>query len=684
MDPKKKRIFKPSKLDPDGYRRLVERVCSFSPEVFLDVVRDLRGDAKTPDSFLENEIDQMRFSVCASLLADLVEQSWSPEVHGNEIYLIPPSAEPSAGENRDSAKARHRNSLLISSDRQLASESVRAFRQSMERDRAFNGQVVSIKSLIDDGQLLATELQQATTVDIDKNASALNRIIKPKLFLCGPKDRCEYTGLKLQDIWRYFRHTWSLEYNPLPGRTLRFIVRNTARKNSPVIGIAMLASPAANLYVRDDWIGWTVDGISQSILDGTLEARKVARTLVRAVDQSISSIRTDDLLSEEELQLASADAQFKLAMEFDRAETERLQDLKNRGAKDHDKSEVIDIRDFDKERLVEDDWAKLSESSLFRKKRSEQLLSLLKVRQFFHENDFRKVPGAALMEALVDNRGRKFINSALNEIRKLKLASEVADVSVCGAVAPYNHILGGKLVTLAMTSREARNAYASRYEGQVSEIASQMAGRPVSRLAELKILTTTSLYGLGSSQYNRLKLHKQRFPKLNGDIVWEELEPTEGFTITHISKTTSRFMRELGELHYGTRRVNSVFGEGSSPRTRQIREGLNLVGINNDQLLKHSMKRRAYAVELYPGAKQALLGVARGSPNKGNTLSTITDAWIRRWLIGRIDRPQVIEAMASSNAESVVDAMKDRASSAAAEPDELDVVSNSVQHELAL
>src|ERR1700690_3581316 len=94
-----------------------------------------------------------------------------------------------------------------------------------------------------------------------------------------------------------------------------------------------------------------------------------------------------------------------------------------------------------------------------------------------------------LRQLLVHPNGLRTISAALVEVRKAGLSSQVADVSVCGAVAPYSVLLGGKLVALLMTSQEVRVAYRSRYAGQVSLISSQMAGRPIFRPAELKILT---------------------------------------------------------------------------------------------------------------------------------------------------------------------------------------------------
>ena len=92
--------------------------------------------------------------------------------------------------------------------------------------------------------------------------------------------------------------------------------------------------------------------------------------------------------------------------------------------------------------------------------------------------------------------GWRGLDAAIVEIRKVGLASQVVDVSVCGAVHPYTELLGGKLVALLLHSEEVRQLYEAQYGDRISLIASQMAGRPICRSACLKVLTTTkSLWG---------------------------------------------------------------------------------------------------------------------------------------------------------------------------------------------
>src|SRR6185437_14476711 len=79
----------------------------------------------------------------------------------------------------------------------------------------------------------------------------------------------------------------------------------------------------------------------------------------------------------------------------------------------------------------------------------------------------------------------------------------IGDLTVCGAVAPYNALAAGKLVGALAVSPPVLAAYRAKYS-RPSEIASAMAGRPITREARLSFVGTTSLYGTGSSQYNRL------------------------------------------------------------------------------------------------------------------------------------------------------------------------------------
>ena len=660
------RSFNPSKLgapELETLRHCIEQHLQFGHLRLSGALRGLASDALAKS---KANLREHLLAVASSLLADLAEQSWDIRLQRGQIEIRPPSSTPTAGENVASVKERIRRGLMLASDRQLATKSASDFLASMDRDRVFNNKIVSIKSVLDDGRSLVRAINITQSELELREAKALRKVINPFIQLCEPDALCPKTGLKLQDIWRYCRYSWSLEYNPTPGRTLRFLIRNKARPNWPIMGIAMLASPAANYYVRDKWIGWSVDDLANQIVSGIVDPKQIGLALQKTIADAISELRTDDLCNDGEIENPRDDTFFRLLNIVRNAGLLRQADLIERHNNDTLDGR-IDIRGYDKAKLLPSDWKVLSETSLFRKKRAESLYSLLKCRRYMIDSRFAEAPGAAVCEALMVRQGQEQIAFALNELRKRRLASEIADLSVCGAVPPYNHILSGKLVALLMSSREVSAMYESRYQNQVSEIASQMAGRPITRPAKLKVLTTTSLYGVSSSQYNRLVIRSGIAKSLKSDLIWQELDQTQGMTVTHLSKLTLSYMIKLAVAQYGARRVNSVFGEGSSPRTRQIREGLNLLGISNDNILKQGLTRRVYACELYPGAREELRGLKEANDTRSPPRAdAVVEAWMVRWAIPRLNRSETLAQMAQISSDHLPSQLQTRAQLGAA------------------
>mgnify|MGYP004260057073 CR=1 FL=1 len=77
---------------------------------------------------------------------------------------------------------------------------------------------------------------------------------------------------------------------------------------------------------------------------------------------------------------------------------------------------------------------------------------------------------------------------------------------ICGAVAPYNKILGGKLISMLMASPEVNEYAAAKYKNTPSIIASSIKGDIVIRKSDIVLLDTTSLYGQSPNQYTRSKI----------------------------------------------------------------------------------------------------------------------------------------------------------------------------------
>lgn len=598
----------------------------------------------------QDESWSLELRAVALLLADLIDQGWEVLIVEDSIQLQPPGLR-LVGETPDQAKQRLRRALQTGRDRQLGDAGVQKFLGRMHRVVPRVGVRSSISDVIDNGAELAASLRPFAHLPPVEAAERLKSVIDPVIEVCDEDAKCSATGLRLIDIWRYFRHTWSLEYRSTPGRQMALLIRNAARRNRPVIGIAMLASPVVRMRVRDDWIGWNPEPFVERLRSGRWDCEVGLRALVSRLERSITEIRWDDLLSPDELAFPSERTILRLEQRSAGAALARLRQLEAAYSEAEQANEVVrSQRDAPKNLNEEMDWLAASDDQLFVRKRSETLGQLLDAKRTFQSLDWSR-GGRALLDSLVQHpNGLRTISTGMVEVRKAGLSSQVADVSVCGAVAPYSALLGGKLVALLMASEEVRDAYRNRYSGQVSVISSQMAGRAVYRPAELKALTTTSLYGNGSSQYNRLRLRSGDHVSLEHDLEWKELAKTAGYGTVHLATETVRVLREASERMYRARRINHRFGEGASPRMRQIREAVEALGIDAGAVLHHATPRIFYGCEMHPGALDELVGMFPSTERKGHPASIVSRLWRQRWLSKRIQNAEVLEKVSTENA----------------------------------
>ena len=647
--PGKLRAFSPF-LAP-GERQRLYAVLSVPDEVPPSFVNELRALARR---YIDDG-DSLKLRTICLLVADLHEQGWRVAVEADQIIMEPPGLDRSGQESVEAVKARVRRALHVARARQLQEPSVRQFLARVERQTLRNGIKASVLDLIDDGAALARELRKVQALPEHERDAALAGIIAPEIEVCDTGARCPDTGLVLTDIWRYFRHTWAHEYRAIPGRQMLILVRNAARPNRPVMGIAMLASPVMRLATRDRWVGWLREAAQERLQDGRWPATGFADALLSRLDASIAGLRWDDLATRAEIAEPTETVALRLEQRAAGAAFARETQLKAfYGAQRGSGEKPRPHRGEFPFASVDADWRSASDDLLFVRKRAENLAQLLTAKQTFASAGLADDPRRALQSLLETKRGQRALDIILTEFRKAGLSSQVADVSICGAVHPYNGLLVGKLVAVMLTSREVRDAYATRYGGQVSVIASQMAGFAVTKPADLRILTTTSLYGVGSSQYNRLALRSADFPELAHDIKWSAIGKslTGGFGTLHLSGETTQALRSMAVVRHDARRVNNRFGEGTSPRLRQIREGLDALGLKSDAVLHHATPRIFYGCELNQGARDALVGLSKVDGIAARE-ADIAAAWRQRWLHNRVMRAETLAQLATMGPMSV-------------------------------
>jgi len=585
--------------------------------------------------------EELALLFAKSVILDLVAQGWKLKVCEPKIFVHPPAFE---NETKDATKEIIRNTHLLGRDIQLNEKSVQEFIKGMQRRRlTLKGGWHSIYSLMRDGEDLAEKLRTIGQIDNEtEKVEALSKTVSPYLQFAEPGALCEHTGLRLGDIWRYFRHTWVNEYKSIPGRSVMILIRDAAAPNHPVIGIAALGSSVVQYGERDKWIGWHPETLVQEIVENPNP--QTAKWLLTSVERLIDSIYSKDLVDEK---LFTADNIKKPTEDI----IERLFGESDYAIKAHRKEPQRTKHNVQKNGKIPNDfWEKESQTFLYRSKRCKQLAKLFNIRRTFQESGFTRSNAKNLSLIFHTGKVRASIQQLVRMIKAEHVGVDMLDITVCGAIAPYNSLLGGKLVCMLLCSSEVTRYYAKRYANQTSIIASAMKGAPVVRKPNLVLLCTTSLYGVGSSQYNRVKIPLNEIGFDSGEsIVYKNLGHSFGFGTYHFSRSTVQLGSNLNSRKKDGRHVNSIFGEGVNPLMRKIRESLDFVGLNSDGLLQHGNQRVTYGIELARNFREVLLGKESKpnyliSQNKPTELTArIGDYWRRRWLLPRINRPESLE-----------------------------------------
>ena len=564
----------------------------------------------------------VRWSTTLRVLRDLVKQGWAIRVDDEGFLMTAPGTTLIGEADPEREKEALRRSFSFARDAQLAEPATSRFITSMERR--------GIGRLFADGPDLAARLERDGAEGV-----------QPELELVELGLRDSETGLLLQDVWRYARHYWSIPYQSTPGRNMFYLVRDAATPTRPLIGIAALGNPVLGLTQRDHYAGWSVSSLQRRVSAASAtDQRRLAEHLWQVVNDGIKEIYSRDLLPRRlpknwratVAALESAERQSAAA---------RLNQLDSAG--DERDPEYLAIRaahtGHQKGKSV--DWESVARTALYTRKRAATLADLVRARGVFGELGIPEDP-AGLLAAFESEAGKRSLDAALRRIKQGAIASSVMELITCGAVPPYRDVLGGKLVALLMLSRRVASDFTEKYGDQVSLIASALAGHPIQRPARLALITTSSLYAVGSSQYNRLKVRAG-----NNALEYKRIGRTESFGTVHFAPDTVASLHLLARLTDSNRRqINNLFGEGTSPKLRQVRSGLEALGLDADVFLRHHSPRLLYAAALCSNIEDLLLGLAdtpKYTLPKQNAEGVLVDYWRTRWLSKRLRRPDLLE-----------------------------------------
>jgi len=571
----------------------------------------------------------VRYGATLRVLRDLVSQGWTIREDDEGVILDAPGRSAVRLDDPEAAKQSIRQSFSFARDAQLREPATLQFIQTAEKR--------GISRLFTSGTELANRLTS-------EGVSA----VKPELQVISPGARDETTGMPLQDVWRYARHFWSIPYQSTPGRNLFYLIRNAALPGRPLIGIAALGNPVLGLSKRDDHFGWSANGLERRLADlNSRKQRELAAHLIKVLTDAVESTYSLDLGLPGD-PLKDAKRTVALLEEIERRSANDRLAVINAAGESRDADYILIRRAqnaADHGNLDSVDWAQVAQTALYRRKRAGTLSDLYRALSNLHSLGFTE-RGGDLSKALASPEGRRAIETSLRRIKQEALASNVMELITCGAVPPYNGILGGKLVALLMLSRQVVADVEGRYDGRVSIIASAMAGRPVSRPAKLALITTSSLYeAFGSSQYNRLKVDTE-----NGPLSYRKVARTESFGTVQFAPDTVQALNDVVR-HAGSNRreVNNLFGEGTSPKFRLIRTGLEALGLDSNSFLRHNSRRIIYGVSLCVNTNDVVLRISERPryllPPGTEGTKILANHWRDRWLTSRITRPDILEGL---------------------------------------
>lgn len=199
----------------------------------------------------------------------------------------------------------------------------------------------------------------------------------------------------------------------------------------------------------------------------------------------------------------------------------------------------------------------------------------------------------------------------------------VLDAYVLGAVPPYNMLLGGKLISCLVRSREVRDDFARKYGGTRGVISRKK------KSAQLAIVTTSSSLGR-SSVYNRLKLGQEVYMRSIGF--------TQGWGHFHVPDTLFAELRAYLRNRKHRYVDGHGFGEGPNWRLRTIRAAFDALGFKAD-LLRHGIGREIFISEIARNARKILRGEAIKANYRGlKTVSEIGESARARWIVARAER----------------------------------------------
>lgn len=492
---------------------------------------------------------------------------------------------------------------------------------------------------------------------------------------------------KQKEIFKYLRHSWRIPYNTTPGRTLSFIVR--VGSEGKVAGIFTLASPTMWMSSRDEALGFE-----------NFDVLKLQQSDKQRIEEYISN----ELLKKPGMEKEDSNflrLNFKQKLQrscwINRWRKNGLVDDSKEVHHLSGKFSVSDLLNSCKEalkkRILQFPINEISDEENFAGKckllgisikstkptnwvtgtepvnNSRQIKNSEKRRRIVREcleafevlHKWEKMGFPASVEGLFESLhqsdeslGGERINAlkkSILELKTLMISSNIAELIICGSIPPFNSLRVGKLVAMLALSSETKSIWDSTYSTSSSDIATELAGRPISKPATLSAITTTGLYGRSNAQYDRISIPMVNGTKVRFALVGVTGNEGKGPSNLMISNRSWKLVR----THIIENKITGTsgkFGEGTSARIRRLQSSIRLMNkqVTNHETCKISellnniianpFSRSIHVANLSHNSVRFHLGIDKDVYIADNNLDKdkIVNIWIERWLTPLLSR----------------------------------------------
>lgn len=199
----------------------------------------------------------------------------------------------------------------------------------------------------------------------------------------------------------------------------------------------------------------------------------------------------------------------------------------------------------------------------------------------------------------------------------------IMDAYVLGALPPYSQLLGGKLVSCLIRTKDVRDDFLKKYAHTRGIISGKR------KKARLVMVTTSSSLGR-SSIYNRLRLDgKEYFAPIGFTGGWGHFHVPDS-----LFASLRDYLRDADHKYVDGHK----FGQGPNWRLRTIRAAFDSLGFDAD-MLRHGIQRELFVCRLATNAENVLRGASTHAVYRHlKTVEEVGALARDRWLVGRAER----------------------------------------------